>query len=95
MGVQMYIVAAIWVAARYLFRTNFNLPIAVAVVWISNPITVVPLYYGFLVTGNLFLGGGDLGVRVGAAARSHQSADGFNELFVLPFLVRGTRSYTA
>ncbi len=56
MGVQMYVVAAIWMVVRALFRTTFNLPIAVAMVWISNPITVVPLYYAFLVTGNFFLG---------------------------------------
>ncbi len=56
MGVQMYIVAAIWMVVRGLLRLNFNLPIAVAMVWISNPVTVIPLYYAFLVTGNFFLG---------------------------------------
>lgn len=58
MGVQMYIVAALWAIVRFLFRFNFNLPIAVALVWITNPVTVVPLYYLFLVTGNLCLGMG-------------------------------------
>jgi uncharacterized protein (DUF2062 family) len=56
MGIQMYIVAAIWMLTRFLFRVQFNLPIAVAIVWISNPVTFIPLYYLFLVTGNVFLG---------------------------------------
>lgn len=50
-GVQMYLVAIIWSIYRYLFRRHFNLPVGVAVVWISNPLTMVPLYYLFLVTG--------------------------------------------
>ena len=50
-GVQMYLVAIIWSIYRYLFRRHFNLPVGVAMVWISNPLTMVPLYYLFLVTG--------------------------------------------
>ena len=60
MGVQMYIAAALWVISRYLLRIRFNLPIAVALVWISNPITVVPIYYAYLLTGNGMLGIFDL-----------------------------------
>jgi uncharacterized protein len=54
-GVQMYIVTAIWVVCRYLFRFRFNLTIGVAMVWITNPITTIPFYYLFLRTGDLFL----------------------------------------
>jgi len=50
-GVQMYLVAIFWTIYRYLFRRHFNLPVGVAMVWISNPLTMVPLYYLFLVTG--------------------------------------------
>lgn len=53
-GTQMYIVAAIWMIARYVFRVRFNLPVGVAVVWITNPITVVPFYFIFLKTGQYF-----------------------------------------
>ncbi len=54
MGIQMYIAALIWAICRYILRFRFNLPVSVAMVWISNPLTVVPLYYLFLVTGYLF-----------------------------------------
>ena len=50
-GVQMYLVALIWSVSRYVFKKNFNLPVGAAMVWISNPLTMVPLYYLFLVTG--------------------------------------------
>ena len=50
-GVQMYLVALIWSIYRYIFCRHFNLPVGVAMVWISNPLTMVPLYYLFLVTG--------------------------------------------
>lgn len=52
MGVQMWIVTLLWVICRYLLRVRFNLPIAMSLVWISNPVTFIPLYYLFLVTGD-------------------------------------------
>ena len=60
MGVQMYIAAAIWIISRYVLRCRFNLPIAIALVWITNPLTVVPIYYGYLLTGNWLLSVFDL-----------------------------------
>lgn len=51
-GLQMYSVTMIWVVARYGFRLRFNLPIALAITWITNPVTLLPFYYGFLKTGN-------------------------------------------
>ena len=50
-GVQMYLVALVWSIYRYIFGRHFSLPVGVAMVWISNPFTMVPLYYLFLVTG--------------------------------------------
>ncbi|MBL4825296.1 MAG: DUF2062 domain-containing protein [SAR324 cluster bacterium] len=50
-GVQMYLVAIVWSIYRYIFSRHFNLPVGVALVWISNPLTMVPLYYLFLLTG--------------------------------------------
>ena len=50
-GVQMYLVAMFWTIYRYVFNKRFNLPVGVAMVWISNPLTMVPLYYLFLLTG--------------------------------------------
>lgn len=54
-GVQMYIVTLFWLIARYGLRLKFNLPIAVAIVWISNPVTFIPLYFGFLSIGDKIL----------------------------------------
>ena len=47
----MYLVALVWSIYRYIFGRHFSLPVGVAMVWISNPLTTVPLYYLFLVTG--------------------------------------------
>jgi len=55
-GVQMYIVAAIWGVCRYFLRFRFTLPVGVAMVWVSNPLTMVPMYYVFLYTGAWMLG---------------------------------------
>ena len=55
-GVQMYLVAMVWTIYRYIFNKHFNLPVGMAMVWLSNPFTMVPLYYLFLLTGYLFLG---------------------------------------
>ena len=52
-GVQMYLVAIVWTIYRYVFGRHFNLPVGVAMVWISNPLTMMPMYYLFLATGYL------------------------------------------
>lgn len=51
-GVQMYVAALVWVICRYILRFRFNLPIAIAMVWITNPVTTIPIYYVFLKTGD-------------------------------------------
>lgn len=50
-GIQMYLAAMVWAFCRYLLKISFNLPVSVAMVWVSNPLTMGPMYYGFLVTG--------------------------------------------
>ncbi|MEE8395250.1 MAG: DUF2062 domain-containing protein [bacterium] len=55
-GVQMYIVATLWILFRYVFRFHFNLPIAVATVWVSNPVTVIPFLWIYLLAGDWLLG---------------------------------------
>ena len=52
-GVQMYLVAIVWTIYRYVLGRHFNLPVGMAMVWISNPLTMVPMYYLFIATGYL------------------------------------------
>ena len=50
-GIQMYLAALVWGFCRYLLNFRFNLSVSVAMVWISNPLTMAPMYYGFLTAG--------------------------------------------
>jgi len=77
MGIQMYIAATIWAICRYILRFHFNLPVAVAMVWVTNPVTVVPIYYLFLITGNLVLQ--LLGVDISPLTYEHFKV-AFNEI---------------
>lgn len=52
-GIQMWLVWMTWVILKP-FRVRFDLVIGTAMVWLSNPITMGPLYYGFLITGYWF-----------------------------------------
>jgi uncharacterized protein (DUF2062 family) len=36
---------------------EFNLPLAIALTWISNPFTMLPLYFGYYYLGALFIPG--------------------------------------
>ncbi|OGH04725.1 MAG: hypothetical protein A2600_02920 [Candidatus Lambdaproteobacteria bacterium RIFOXYD1_FULL_56_27] len=53
-GVQMWMVLSTWLVFKYVLRVRFDLMIGTAMVWLSNPVTMGPLYYGFLVTGAWF-----------------------------------------
>lgn len=52
-GIQMWIVFLIWLFAKYALNKRFDVIIGSAIVWISNPFTVIFIYYGFLKTGLL------------------------------------------
>lgn len=61
-GIQMTLVTINWVLFR-IFKIRFSIPIAMAMVWLSNPITMGPLYYMFYMIGFLtfhFLGSSSL-----------------------------------
>ncbi len=45
-----------FIAAFVAFYANANLPISVGLVWISNPITIPPLFYGTYLLGAWMLG---------------------------------------
>ena len=54
-GIQMFIVFVHWLLWKYIFGKNFDLLVATAMVWISNPFTIGFFYTLFLLTGNFFL----------------------------------------
>jgi hypothetical protein len=46
-GIQMFLVTVIGIPWKA------NIPVAIALVWLSNPLTIVPLYYSFYWVGTL------------------------------------------
>ena len=58
-GIQLAIVFANWLAFRPFRRLDFGLFVALAWVWVSNAVTMLPMYYGFYVTGQVLLGNWD------------------------------------
>ncbi len=58
-GVQMPICLAIWFILRLAWPAwDFNVVIAMAWTWVTNVFTLGPIYYLFLITGQLMLGEG-------------------------------------
>ncbi len=55
-GVQMAIVALIWLLSRHIFRWHFSLLLGCAWTWITNYLTAPPIYYAFYVAGQVILG---------------------------------------
>lgn len=49
-GIQMYLVSMTWAVGKF-FKIRMSLPIGMAMVWISNPLTMPALYYIFYITG--------------------------------------------
>ena len=55
-GVQMALVGIFWAIMRVVAPNwRFNVVVALAWTWVSNIFTLVPIYYTFLVTGNVML----------------------------------------
>ena len=50
-GIQMALVTGHWLIMRS-FGFRFYLPIALAMVWITNPVTMPFFYYGFYIAGS-------------------------------------------
>ncbi|MBU45627.1 MAG: hypothetical protein CMN76_20635 [Spirochaetaceae bacterium] len=49
-GIQMYLVTMSWLIMKVV-KHRINLAVGLAMVWISNPITMGPMYYAFYKTG--------------------------------------------
>jgi len=48
-GIQMFLAALVALPLRA------NLPVALALIWLSNPLTIIPLYYAYYWVGTLLL----------------------------------------
>lgn len=58
-GVQMPIVLLLWLGVRALRpQWDFNLLVGMAWTWVTNVVTVPPIYYTFYLTGRVMLGHG-------------------------------------
>lgn len=55
-GIQMGLSVVHWYIARTFFNKDFNVVVAMAWTWVTNLFTLVPAYYSFFVTGQIFLG---------------------------------------
>jgi len=56
-GLQMVIVAGIWALVRFLHPSwDFNVVVGMIWTWLTNVFTAPPIYYAFLVTGQIMLG---------------------------------------
>jgi hypothetical protein len=56
-GVQMAICAIIWAIIKALRpKWDFNVIVAMAWTWVTNVFTLAPIYYVFLLTGELMMG---------------------------------------
>ena len=54
-GIQMFLVTFTWAFLKK-FKWHFSLPLALAWTWVTNVVTLVPVYYVFYITGQLIRG---------------------------------------
>lgn len=50
-GAQTMLMIGTWYVLKHVFRKDASMVQALAWAWINNPITMIPMYYGFYVTG--------------------------------------------
>lgn len=55
-GIQMWLVFMTWLFLKKVCKWDFSLPLAIAYTWVTNVFTLVPVYYGFYVTGQIMMG---------------------------------------
>ena len=72
--------------------TRFNVPIALAMCWLSNPFTMPPMYYMEYLTGSLITGSEPLHVEMTLDWFSSNIDDIFVDLYVgtLPYSIFGS-----
>jgi uncharacterized protein (DUF2062 family) len=57
-GLQTLEIVATWLFSRKVLRADSSLIQALIWVWVNNPLTMVPMYYAFYLTGLWLTGGG-------------------------------------
>jgi uncharacterized protein (DUF2062 family) len=72
-GLQTLEILATWFIARRVLRKDSSLVQAMVWVWVNNPLTVLPMYYAFYVTGLWLMG--DLGLAAGYDAFGEMLTD--------------------
>lgn len=79
-GIQIAAVLVTWIVGRRLFGWNFSLILAVVWTGVTNPLTMLPLYYLFYMTGQVLLGRwGDLtGYQAFASLFTETSSSGMS-----------------
>lgn len=55
-GIQMTLVAITWAFCKKVLKWDFSLPLGLAWTWVTNVVTLPPIYYGFYVTGQIMRG---------------------------------------
>ena len=55
-GIQMTTVLLTWILCKKFFKWGFSLPVAIAYTWVTNVLTMWPIYYVFYATGKLMMG---------------------------------------
>ena len=55
-GIQMTTVFLTWLIAKKVFKWGFSLPLALAWTWVTNVLTMIPIYYVFYLTGQVMRG---------------------------------------
>lgn len=54
-GIQMYLVFMTWLVMKKIFKVDFSLALGLAWTWVTNVVTMIPIYYGFYVTGQVMM----------------------------------------
>lgn len=67
-GFQTLLLAMTWFVSRRVFRKDSSLLQAMVWTWINNPLTALPLYYTFYLTGLWFMGRPGLAMEYDAFA---------------------------
>jgi uncharacterized protein len=56
LGVQTFLMVVTWLVLKRVFSKDSSIVQALAWAWINNPLTMVPMYYSFYVTGSWLMG---------------------------------------